>query len=168
MKFLRLKQSWILLVGLSLGMTDVTVIAATAEASKVFPSIASSQHKLILSPEQRQKIDQERVRYLRSLSGHVEEAPFVTKPTKKKKRKRVVRYVLQSVIVNAQGESLIQLNNRWFKQQNAPIHFKVDPNNPAVVHMKVGKNRFIVPVGATLLLQKNKIFWQSNIKIDSK
>jgi len=163
MNYLYLKQLCLSLIGLSV----VMVTASAAEVSNVSHLINLSQHRLILMPEQRQKIVQDRDQYMESLLKPIEVETLSAKPSKKKKRKKVVRYVLQSAIINSQGEGQIQLNNRWFKQHNSPIRFEVDPNNPAFVTMQVGKKRFVVPVGATLLPQKNKILWQSKIKIDS-
>ena len=174
-----------LLISLSLLSLTITLAWAETQLESMPPSNLSStsatepsnsifermlEHRLMLWPEQRQKINQARTEFLNELLNSKVESSQIdstVKSVSKKKRiqKTIRRYLLQSVIVNAQGEAQIQLNNRWFKQQNSPIHFKVDPADPTKVQLQVGKKQFIVPVGASIFVDKQKVTWKRSVII---
>ncbi|GAB6033850.1 hypothetical protein [Galenea microaerophila] len=113
-----------------------------------------SSHKWLLLPEQRQKIEHEREKHLKSLLKSENEVT-TTASVKKKIHHKPVRYFLRSVIIDSDGKAQIQLNSRWYKSENSPIPFKIDPTHPALIQVTIGNRIWKVPVGSTLILDKH-------------
>ena len=113
-----------------------------------------SSHKWLLLPEQRQKIESEREKYLKSLLKS-ENGVTTAASVKKKIDHKPVRYFLRSAIIDSDGKAQIQLNNHWYKAENSPIPFKIDPTHPTLIQVTIGKRIWKVPVGSTLILNKH-------------
>ncbi|GEM_PF-2633035 len=175
----------------ALQSTQVTVLPAAQEnkteqhpsteavmAHQVTPSstVQLQAHKLLLMPEIRHQMDQQRWAYLRSLQKKQSEveksSPVVMElPSTVKRRphgkKKVRRYVLQSSVRSENGQQMIQINGRWFYQGHAPIRFDVDAQNPSLVRIYLKNRTLVVPVGATFIPQQGKVIWQPQVNIRS-
>ena len=158
------------LSGISLAQEDALSLYTSALQKSEKEVEQLKQHTFFLPPDVRKQIDIQRQKYLQALKASPSITPLLEipqsgKPPSKQGKRRVTVYRLQSSVRSEDGRQMIQINNRWFTQKNAPIHFEVDRHNPAIVHIQVGKKRFTVPVGATLVPEKNQVRWAPKIKI---
>lgn len=114
---------------------------------------------LFLSQQQRQKIDEQRLKYL---NPKLEKDAEKIEPKKivKAKKKRIYippRVAISAVIVKPDGSTIIRVNNKY--NQSPSKHINLDAKNASTngVPITVNGKTQIVPVGSTLLTRKNKL-----------
>jgi len=121
--------------------------------------------KLLLTPEQRIKIDQQRVDYLRSLEvgevGQEEKKKPEIKPIKKvtsKPRSYLPRKLsVSAVIEKPDGSRMVRVNNKFHTAPSNKVPVELDQTSPKGVVLKDGDKSVMVPVGSTYLSRKGKV-----------
>jgi len=121
--------------------------------------------KLLLTPEQRQKIDQQRLAYLKSLQvGEVEQEVIKpeVKPVKKtgpyKPSNPISKKIsISAVIEKPNGERTVRVNNKYQNQATKKVPIELDQSSSKGVVLKDGNIMVVVPIGSTYLSRKNKV-----------
>lgn len=122
--------------------------------------------KLLLTPEQRVKIDQQRIDYLKSLEvGEVdqeEDKKPEIKPVKKassKPRSYLPRKLaVSAVIEKPNGNRVVRVNNKYHHTSSKKLPVKLDQTTSSKgVVIKDGDKSVVVPVGSTYLSRKGKV-----------
>jgi len=122
--------------------------------------------KLLLTPEQRLKIDQQRVDYLKSLEvAEVEEeeekkpeVKAVKKVTSKPRTYLPRKLAVSAVIEKPNGNRVVRVNNKYHSAptNKVPIDLQQTSSSTGVV-LKDGTKSVVVPVGSTYLSRKGKV-----------
>lgn len=119
--------------------------------------------KLLLTPEKREEIDQQRDAYLKSqLIGEVEPEEE-KKPEKKAKGPYKPRSPLPSklavtaVIEEPKGKKVVRVNGKYYDNPTRKIPVQMNQTSTKGVVIKDGKKVVVVPVGSTYLSRKNKV-----------
>ncbi|MDX1346615.1 MAG: hypothetical protein R3189_00040 [Thiomicrorhabdus chilensis] len=131
-------------------------------------------NRLMLTPEQRAQIDQDRLNYLKSQQvKHVEDEPVEEKPkqvvSKPPYKKRVIlpkKLSVSAVIVNPDGSRLIRINDQFNKSPSKHVSIDYQKSNVKGADLQVNKKEVFIPVGSTYLPAKNTII--ESYKLDQK
>ncbi|MDG6773944.1 hypothetical protein QCB45_06345 [Thiomicrorhabdus sp. ZW0627] len=150
-----------------------TLIAVSLLLTSVNVAVAAEQKldRLMLTPEQRAKIDAERLSYLKSLKvgqvGEDKEAAEKPKEVVKKPKKfvqkkpRVVlpkKLEVSAVIERPDGSKIIRINNKFEEVPSKHVKIDYDKSNLRGVEMDIEtKGDVFIPVGSTYYPGKNKM-----------
>ncbi|MBN2864505.1 MAG: hypothetical protein JXK16_00715 [Thiotrichales bacterium] len=120
---------------------------------------------LLMAPEQRAKIDQQRLDYLNS--KNVDEVKQEEKPPEVKTVKKTGPYkprnpiaskiAVSAVIEKPNGERVVRVNNEFQSQSTKKIPLQFNQTTPKGAVIQDGDKTVVVPVGSTYLSQKNKV-----------
>ena len=124
--------------------------------------------KLLLTPQQREEIDQQRLQYLQSLQvGEVEQEiiPPEVKPVKKagpysppKPRNLMSKKIaVSAVIEEPNGQRTVRINNKYQTQPTPKVPLELNQTTFKGVALKNGDKTVVVPVGTTYFSRKDKV-----------
>ncbi|WP_373019811.1 hypothetical protein [Thiomicrorhabdus sp.] len=131
-----------------------------------------SLNRLMLTPEQRAKIDADRLAYLKSLQvkNVTEDKQEIVKEVKEVKKKpkvavkakpRVVlpkKLAVSAVIERPDGSKIIRINNKFEEVPSKHVKVDYDKTNLRGVEMDIDtKGDVFIPVGSTYYPSKNKM-----------
>lgn len=109
--------------------------------------------KLLMLPQQRQKIAKERQKYLATHAKelHIQAEPTPVLDLKKAKgtKKRARPVTLNSVVVRSDGRAMVVINHRWLQGAAKSFRYETDPDNPTFIWLIIDNKRIRLPVGAT-------------------
>lgn len=150
---------------MSVGFFSVTLLMISIAYTSLHAEEPGVE-KLLLTPEQRIKIDQQRIEYLKSLEvGEVdqkEEKKPEVKPVKKvalKPRSSLPRKLaVSAVIEKPDGNRVVRVNNQFYAapSRKLPVELNQTTSSKGVV-IKDGDKSVVVPVGSTYLSRKGKV-----------
>ena len=119
---------------------------------------------LLLTPEQREKIDQQRLDYLKSqtVDEVQEEVKPVLKETKKmgsvKPRNPIAsKIAVSAVIEKPNGERIVRVNNEFQTQSTQKVPLQLNQTTAKGAVLKDGDKTVMVPVGSTYLSKKQTV-----------
>ena len=127
----------------------------------------SGVDKLLIAPELRAKIDQQRLDYLNRQRVDEVEAESKPEPTKPKVVKKARPYkprnpIASKIAVSAfiekpNGERMVRVNNEYQTQMTKKIPLQLNQTTPKGVVLKDGNKTVVVPIGSTYLSKKHKV-----------
>jgi hypothetical protein len=133
---------------------------------------ATQVERLLLTPQDRERIDAERLKYLKSLQvkevvEEEKEPEVVKKPEPKTPaksyhnvKKPVVlpkQLSVSAVIEKPDGSRLIRINNQFTEQPAKHVSVDTQKSNIKGAELKVDEKPVFVPVGTTYLPAKNRL-----------
>lgn len=148
-----LSISGLFFVAISLGLGG-------AYAKETEPAV----DKLLIAPEQRAKIDQQRLDYLNS--QNVDEVKAEEKPEVKVVKKTgpykpqnpiAAKIAVSAVIEKPNGERTVRVNNAFQSQSTQKVPLQLNQTTPKGAVLKDGDKTIMVPVGSTYLSKKQKV-----------
>lgn len=155
------------------------VVAACCLFSSYVQAQDQELNRVVLTPEQRAKIDAERLSYLKSLKvGQVEnekekqeEKPPVKKsgPAVKAKKSIVLpkKLAVSAVIETPEGKKWVRVNDKFNEVPSKHVDIEYPQTGSKGVQFKVdSRGEVFVPVGSTYLPRSNKIV--ETYKLDAK
>ncbi|MDG6778571.1 hypothetical protein QCB44_07630 [Thiomicrorhabdus sp. zzn3] len=132
-------------------------------------------NRVVLTPEQRAKIDAERLAYLKSLKVNQVEDEKEEPPVKKsgsatKSKKRIIlprKLTVSAVIETPEGKKWVRVNDKFNEIPSKHVNIEYPQSNPKGAQFKVDtRGEVFVPVGSTYLPRSNKIV--ETYKLDAK
>lgn len=109
--------------------------------------------KLLMLPQQRQKIAKERQKYLatqaKELHIQAEAPPILGVKKGKGRRKQAKPVTLNSVVMRSDGRAIVVINHRWLQGAAKSFRYEIDPGNTTFIWLVIDNKRIRLPVGAT-------------------
>ncbi|WP_178863753.1 hypothetical protein [Thiomicrorhabdus cannonii] len=124
-------------------------------------SAEQDMDRLMMTPEQRAKIDAERLAYLKSLEVKTVEEEEKEKAKQKAAIKRKIispdRLAVSAIIETPEGKRLVRVNNQFNDFKSKDVKLNAQASNLDGGQFKVDNREVFVPVGNTYFTNRNKM-----------
>jgi hypothetical protein len=124
-------------------------------------SAEQDMDRLMMTPEQRAKIDAERLAYLKSLEVKSVEEEEKEKAKQKAAIKRKIispdRLAVSAIIETPEGKRLVRVNNQFNDFKSKDVKLNKEASNLDGGQFKVDNREVFVPVGNTYFTNRNKM-----------